>query len=130
MGGRSPTLNRVNSFGVTSNGNESQDSQHVTFTASTRLFSGMNNLINETLNAYSNVRTLMGYMNQHQNLSRLHGDDSSQELRAWSYKQVIDKLKEEKRIVMEAYKGVFNVSGEGSYFAVDHNSFNEMINSF
>ncbi|CAG8564091.1 484_t:CDS:10 [Funneliformis caledonium] len=130
--GGSSTSSRVSSFGVTNGGNESQEHQHhITFTsgAYTRKISGVNNLIHETLNAYSNVRTLMGYLNRSQNSSNSHGNDSSPELRAWSYKQVIDKLKEEKKIVMEAYKGAFNVLGEESYFANDHNSFNEMINN-
>ncbi|CAI2174454.1 19165_t:CDS:10 [Funneliformis geosporum] len=131
-GGGSSTLSRVSSFGVANGGNDPQEHHHITFTsgASTRKISGVNNLIHETLSAYSNVRTLMGYLNRSQNLSSSHGNNSSPELRAWSYKQVIDKLKEEKRIVMEAYKGAFNVLGEESYFANDHNSFNEIINSF
>ncbi len=107
-------------------GNESQEHLNILF-ASRGQSSGINSLINETLSAYSNVHTLMGYGNillNKQNSSRLHKNDSSQELRAWSYKQVIDKLKEEKRIVIEAYKEAFNVLGKGPYFPND--SYNEM----
>ncbi|RIA93880.1 hypothetical protein C1645_873837 [Glomus cerebriforme] len=122
------TLSRSSSYVVINNSNETQEHQNKSFApgTSTGQFNGINNLINETLNAYSNVHTLMGYGNILSNRqNRLHKNDSSQELRAWSYKQVIDKLKEEKKIVIEAYKEAFNVSGEQPYFS--NESFNEMI---
>jgi hypothetical protein len=122
------SLSRVSSYGVISNSNESKEHQNISSPTGqpSGFNSGINSLNNETLNAYSNVHTLMGYGNILYNRisgSRLHNE--SQELRAWSYKQVINKLKEEKRIVIEAYKEAFNVLGKGPYFSND--SYNEMM---
>ncbi|CAG8478616.1 21100_t:CDS:10 [Rhizophagus irregularis] len=122
------TLSRASSYGLINSNNEPREYQNITSPSGQP--SRINSLINETLNAYSNVHTLMGYGNilyNRPNGSRLHKNDQFQELRAWSYKQVIDKLKEEKRIVIEAYKEAFNVLGKGPYFSND--SYNEMINN-
>ncbi|CAG8549832.1 27818_t:CDS:1, partial [Racocetra persica] len=68
----------------------------------------LQNLVSETLNSYLNVRALMGYGNIRLSM---HNSNNFSELRAWSYKQVLEKLKEERKLVIAAYKEVFKVSG-------------------
>ncbi|CAG8460271.1 1797_t:CDS:10 [Diversispora eburnea] len=99
---KEPSINGRNKFRINKN---NPGSHHGGYNS---VFSGVgngthaNNLINETFKAYSNVCTLMGYQNN---------KNSQQELEAWSYRQVLEKLREETKLVSEAFKGTFKVSG-------------------
>ncbi|CAJ0834999.1 1470_t:CDS:2, partial [Entrophospora sp. SA101] len=106
-----------------SNVNNINCNQNGSFTSPSGMINNnmINNLINETFNSYSNVHTLMGYGGYVTNV-----DDSAQELRSWSYSQVLDKLREEKKLVMDTYKNIFNSTslneGAGNHINIDVNN--------
>ncbi|CAG8440635.1 13586_t:CDS:10 [Ambispora gerdemannii] len=89
-------------------------------------------MTNATLKSLHNVHRFMGYengINNHHNSfikhspSSLSSSPSPQESRSWTYLQAIRKLKGEKRLIMESYSMVFNLTGSNN-----RNSSNNNIN--